>query len=380
MKIHNIAYVSGTRADYGLMSYILKTLDKNFSLQVYSTGMHLMKTYGMTHELINKDFPSVKKVPAIFENDSREAMGKFIGQLIVKLTDEFKSNRPDFVITLGDRPEMLATATVCAYLSIPSAQVHGGDRTYTVDEMARHAITKMSHLHFAATKKSAERIEKMGEEKWRIHIVGAPSLDTIYHESLPTKNDVYDFLKLKPPEKYILVTQHPVSEEREQSAFQMNQTLEAVRTFKLPVVIIYPNTDAGSRKMIKTIEKEVKNPLFKLFANIEYKMFLAVARYCVAWVGNSSAGMIESGSLRVPVVNAGIRQIGREHGLNVINVPNERKDIKKAVSKSLTDYKFLSKIQKMTNPWGDGHSADRILKILKNLSIDSKLLGKQITY
>src|SRR3989338_6785182 len=206
-----IAYISGTRADFGLMTPVLAAIKKSKKL------------------------------------DEKQAMAEFASILISKLVSLFEKDRPDFVLTLGDRPEMISVALVCLYLGIPTGQIHGGDKSATVDEIARHAITKLSHLHFPATREAAERIKKMGEESWRIKVVGAPALDVIMNEQLPTREQLFKNLGLDLKKKVILVTQHPVSEEYEKSGSQMAEIISAIKTFELPVVIIYPHADAGGR-------------------------------------------------------------------------------------------------------------------------------------
>lgn len=381
-RVKKIAYVSGTRADYGLMTSILKAIDKSDKLELllYATGIHLMSKFGETVKEVKKEFPQTKRIPAVFESDDHLGMAKFTGQFLTRLVSAFEKDKPDLVLTLGDRVEMLCVATACLYLGIPTAQVHGGEKTFTVDEAARHAITKLSQFHFPATKESAERIKKMGEETWRIHVVGAPALDTILNEKLPSRREVLDYLKLGKDQKFILVTQHPVSEKYQEAGKQMEETLAAVKTFGLPVVIIYPNADAGGLKIIKVLEREKNNPLFRIFPSIPYKMFLALEREAAVWVGNSSAGMIESSSFKTPVVNIGIRQLGRQHGENLLNVGYNRKEIAAVIKKSLFDKKYRKKLLRVTNPYGDGKTGPRVAKILENLNLDSKLLIKQITY
>src|SRR3989344_4724139 len=187
-----IAYISGTRADFGLMTPILKAINKSdkLNLQVYTTGIHLMDKFGNTVSQVEKEFPNTKKIESTFDSDDRSRIANFTGDFMTKLVKALAADRPDFVLTLGDRPEMLCTAIACLYLGIPTGQIHGGEKTSTVDELARHAITKLSHIHFPATKESAERIRKMGEEDWRIHIVGAPALDVILNEKLPTRKEL----------------------------------------------------------------------------------------------------------------------------------------------------------------------------------------------
>lgn len=382
MKKRKIAYVTGTRADFGLMTRILKAISqsKKLSLQVYATGVHLMKEFGMTVDQVKREFIGTKEIPSIFESDSRHGMAKFTGDFLGKLIDVFSKDRPDFVLTLGDRSEMLCTAMTCLYLNIPMGHVHGGERTSTVDELARHAITKLSHIHFPATKESADRIKKMGEDKWRIHIVGAPALDAIINEKLPTRAELFCKLNLDPKKPVLLVTQHPVSGEVDSAGEQMEEILRAVKKINLPAVVTYPHPDAGGRKMIEVINREKSNPLFRIVPSLEYTLFLALERETAVWIGNSSGALIESSSFRTPVVNIGTRQSGRQKGGNVLDVGYAETEITMAIEKSLHDEMYRDTLQKVKNPWGDGKTGPRVARILEDLVIDARLLAKQISY
>lgn len=364
------------------MAPVLRAVQKSkkLKLQLYITGMHLMPRFGKTINEVRKFFPAAKHIDAVFETDDRFGMARFAGEFLKKVAAVFEKQRPDTVLILGDRIEMLLTAAAALYLGVPVAHIHGGEKTFTLDEVARHAITKMAHIHFAATKESAERIRKMGEEARRIHVVGAPALDVILNEKLPTRAELFQKLGINPEEKVILLTQHPVSEEFNDAGRQIKETLAAVKSFGLPVVAIYPNADPGGREIIKAIEKERKNPLFRIFKSLGHKDFLALEREAAVWVGNSSAAMIESSSFKTPCVNVGARQLGRRRGGNVIDVGYSRSEIKKAIKKSLYDKKYLVRLKKIKNPWGDGKTGPRIAKILEDLEINRKLLTKQITY
>lgn len=374
-----IAYVTGNRADFGLMIPVLTAISrsKKLSLRVYATGMHLMPQFGQTINEVKKKFPHTKIIQATFNANGRLGMAEFTGTFLSQLVHILSVDRPDFVLILGDRVEMLSTAIACLYLGIPTGQLHGGEKTMTVDDTARHAITKLCSLHFPATKKSAQRIVSIGEEKWRIKIVGAPALDQILFRPLPTKNEVYRYLKIHPSKKYILITQHPVSEQWDKSAFQIRETLKAVKQFKMPIVATYPNDDAGGRQIISEIEKERKNPLFTIRPSIPYKMFLAVEKNAAVWIGNSSGAMIESSSFHTPVVNIGIRQNGRERGNNVLDATNDHAQIYKAIRSSI-DAKYKKKISHGKNPWGDGKTSERVVKFLENLRISPRLINKSI--
>lgn len=376
-----IAYITGTRADFGLVTPVLRAIEKSpkLSLRLYSTGMHLMPQFGETVHEVEKLFPHAQRIETVFADDSREEQAAFAGALLSNVAALFKKDRPDFVVLLGDRVEMFVIAVACLYLGIPTGHVHGGERTATVDDSARHAISKLASLHFAATTGSAERLKRMGEEKWRVHVVGAPALDVIRNEKLPSPKEVSDFLGLPRGVAFILITQHPVSEEWEDVGAQMRATLAAVTQFKLPVAVTYPNADAGGRRIIAAIEKERNNPLFRIFSNVPYKMFLALERDAAVWVGNSSGALIESCSFGTPVVNIGTRQKGRERGGNVIDAGYDRDDISAAILRSL-DGAYRTKLKTLVNPWGNGDSGPRIAAIVEHLPDTKKLLTKQIAY
>ncbi|MDO8594528.1 MAG: UDP-N-acetylglucosamine 2-epimerase [bacterium] len=376
-----IAYITGTRSDFGLMTPVLRAIEQSekLSLELYALGTHLMPQFGNTLELVRGEFPSAQTIDAGVAGSTSAATANFISDVLAKVTSVFETNRPDLVLLLGDRPEMLAIATACLYLGIPTAHLHGGERTGTADEVARHAITKLSSLHLPATKDAAERIERMGEEASRIHTVGAPALDVILGSALPSREDVAAFIGISVSEKFALLVQHP-SEESSAAGKEMEETLTALKTIALPIVAVYPNADAGSEKMIAALEKERGNPLFHIFTNIPYMMFLALERDAAVWVGNSSAACIESASFKTPVVNIGERQRGRLCGKNVINAPHDRTSIAGAVEKALHDKDYRSELPRVSNPWGDGTAGPRVASILEDLVIDPKLLHKQISY
>lgn len=380
--VKKIAYISGTRADFGLMTPVLNAIRKSdaLSLQVYATGMHLMPEFGETAREVERLFPDTKRIEAVVETDDRAGQAAFAGTLLPNVVSAFTTDRPDFVLILGDRVEMLTIALACAYLGIPTGHLHGGEKTGTVDEVARHAISKLVSVHFTTTENSAERLKKMGEDEWRIHVVGAPALDTILHQTLSTREEVYGKLKLDSSLPFILVLQHAVSEEAEDAGKQMIETLEAVKSCKLPVVVVYPNSDPGGKKIIACIEKEKNNPLFRILKNLPHTDFLALEREAVAWVGNSSGALIESSSFGTPVVNVGTRQQGRERGRNVINAGYNREEIAKALEKCLHDDVYRSALKKFRNPWGDGKTGPRVAEVLEKLVLSPKLLAKQISY
>lgn len=369
--IKKILYITGTRADYGLMHNTLELLNENFQLEVVATGMHLMEEFGCSINEIKKDDFNLHIVNQTFLEDDEQSMSIFIGNLITDLTEVMTNINPDVVLLLGDRGEMLAGAIVASYLQIPIAHIHGGDISLTVDDKARHAITKLANIHFPATEKSALRIKQMGENPDNIYVVGAPGLDSIIKNK-----DNFDETYLK--EKYgikkdfILVLQHPVSAENKESAFQISQTLDAVTSTSYQILVIYPNADAGGRAMINKInEYDVDS-----YKNIPHDDFIGLLNIASILIGNSSSGIIESSSFKLPVINIGTRQQGREKASNVIDVDYNREEILEAI-KYIESEEYNEILKNCDNPYGNGKSCENISNILKKIEITDKLLNKE---
>ena len=368
-----VMYITGTRADYGLMHNALELLnnDESIILDVVATGMHLMEEFGYSINEIKKDNFNLHVIDQTFLKDNKESMSSFIGNLIIDLTELMIKIKPDIVLLLGDRGEMLAGAVVASYLQIPIAHVHGGDVSSTVDDSTRHAITKLANIHFPATEKSASRIRQMGENPDNIFVVGAPGLDDIIKNS----KDI-DELRLK--EKYnikkdfVLVLQHPVSLEEKDSSKQIKETLDAVSLTDYHVIVIYPNADAGGRAMIDVINQYD----FAKYKNIPRSDFIGLLSIAKILIGNSSSGIIESSSLKLPVINIGTRQQGREKAENVLDIDYNCADIYDAIN-FIESSKYQNILNNCINPYGDGKASERICKTLKEINIDDNLLNKQ---
>jgi len=380
--MRKILYISGTRADYGLIRETLFSITKNpkLKIEIIATGMHLMPEFGKTIKEIRKDKFKVYEVNSIYKGDSKESMVDFIGKLVQLLNKKIKKIKPDLILLLGDRGEMLAGAVVGAYLTIPIAHIHGGDVTSTVDELSRHAITKLSHIHFAATQKSAERIKKMGEDGWRIFKVGAPGLDDIFKEKIFTKAEIFKKYNLNSSSPVLLVIQHPTITSVFPPEKQIKETMEAVKELGYQTILIYPNADAGGRRMIKIIEKYRKYPFVRIYKSISRKDCLSLMKTADVMVGNSSSGIIEAPSFCLPMVNVGEREKDRERANNVIDVNYQKEKIKKAIKKAIFEKKFRKKIKKTKNPYGKGRAGEKIADILSNIKINSRLLEKRISY
>ena len=375
-----ILYITGTRADYGLMRSVLWEMEMNpdIDLELIVTGMHLMKEFGMTVTDIERDGFKFHKINATFEEDNKLSMVTFIGEFIKSLSKIILEINPDIILLLGDRGEMLGGAIVGAYLNIPTAHLHGGEITSTVDEYARHAITKLVNIHLPATLKSAERIIKMGENKDNVFVVGAPGLDPILSEKLLDPDEISSKYHLDSREPIILVVQHPVTLESEDAEFQAKQTFDAIKELEKQTIIVYPNADTGGRRIIEIIKEYEDYPFIKTYKSIPSIEYLSLMNIASAIVGNSSSGIIEAPSFKLPAVNIGSRQEGREQALNVINVNYNKNEIKKAILKAINDEEFLDILKECENPYGDGKTEKKVVDILINIKLDNELMNKKL--
>jgi len=377
-----IAVLTGARAEYGLLKPIMEKIRRSpgLTLQIVVTGSHLSAAFGSTYkDIINDGFKIDARVPMYSGNLQKlSAIPISLGRGLIKLTLALEKLKPDFLLVLGDRGEPLMGAIAAAYLNIPIAHIHGGDQCVgaDIDDNIRHCVTKLAHLHFPATQKSGQRIQNLGEEKWRIYVVGAPGLDTILKEKLPTKQEIARLFKLDITKPVILLLQHAVSSQIEQAKSQMEETMQAIMGLKLQTIVIYPNVDPGNASLIKVIEKYRHCPFLKIQKSLPHQTFLGLMKTANAMVGNSSSTIIEAPSFGLPVVDIGIRQAERERADNIINVPHQRKAIEKAIKKALTP-SFRKKLTGLRNPYGNGTASQRIVKVLERIKIDQKLLHKK---
>jgi len=378
--MRKILYISGTRAEYGLMKYTLFKIQHHpkLKLEIIATGMHLMKEFGYTVKEIEKNGFKIHRIGATYQRDDKASVCDFISKFISGLVKKVREIHPDIILALGDRPEVLCSAIVGTYLTIPVAHVHGGDISGHVDNLVRHAITKLAHIHFVATKKSAERLIKMGEEPWRVFVVGAPGLDVIQNEKLIESEEIAKKYNLDTSKPILLVLQHPVLYEIKSCTQHMRNIMEVIKELKYQTIVICPNADPGGRKMIKVIEKYRKYSFIKIYKHIPHKEFLSLMRIVSVMIGNSSSGIIEAPSFHIPVVNIGTRQMGRERTGNTIDVGYGKTEIKAAIKKALFDKKFRNKVKRCKNSYGDGKASEKIINILSKIKIDRELLEKRL--
>jgi len=372
--------ITSRRAEYGLIRSTLKEILEHpeLELDLVVTGEHLMDKHGKTiNQIKNDGFMINNIIKAYPRRDDGYSMAYALGECICELVKVVKKDKPDIILVLTDLGPALAGAIVGSHMNIPVAHIHGGDVSGTIDESIRHATTKFSHIHFAASKKSADRIKQLGEEEWRIFTVGAPGLDEILHEKLLPKKYLFKKFNLDEKKPLILVVQHPVTTEADKAGEQMRITLDALTEIDSQILILYPNSDSGSGDMIKIIERYSKKTNIHVFKNLERKIYLSFLKYSDVMVGNSSSGIIEAPSFKTPVVNIGSRQQGRERAENVIDVDHDKKEILSAVKKALYDDDFKEKIKRCKNPYGNGHAGEKIVEILSKIEINEKLLNKK---
>ena len=371
-----IAVVTSSRADYAHVRWLLYELAQQptVELHVIAMGPHHSPTFGHTGKVISA--ARVTAVECLLDSDSDVGMAKTIGVATLGLADALGRLRPDILLIIADRYEMLAAATAALALRIPIAHVEGGEITFgAIDDAVRNALTKMSHLHFACTRRAAERIASMGEEPWRITFSGSLSLDSVRRERLLSKTQLQKQLRVAIVDDAVLCIYHPVTLLR-------NTTEEAAELFaslaemRQPIIFVYPNADAGSRELIARAEAFAARRSSQVFMNLDHRTYLSLLKNVGVLVGNSSSGIIESTSLEVPAVNVGIRQRGREHAANVIDVPAARKAIRRAIDHALSPG-FRRSIQGLENPYGDGEAAKIITDVLLKAPLGKKLLFKR---
>ncbi len=385
-KTKKIVVVTGTRAEYGILKPLLEKIkdSSDFKLELIVTGMHLLKQCGLTIREIEKDgFKTNKKVVMYGENVKvGHYYGEALGRGIENFTRMFLKIKPDILIVLGDRLEPLAATLAAANLTIPMIHIHGGEKTDSghIDESIRHAITRFAHIHLVSTSKGKERLLKMGEEPWRIFNVGALGLESVLNSPKIKRGALFKKFQLDLKQKLILCIFNPVFLEDGKMGKQMREILNALKQLKIQSIIIYPNNDTGAKDIIKEINKYKNLPFIKIYLNLNHEDYVNLLKHSNVLIGNSSSGIIEAPSVKLPVVNIGSRNTGREHGGNVIFVDPQKNDIVKAIKKALYNKKFREKLKKCRNPYRNGRTVDKIVNILSKIKINKKLLVKRITY
>jgi GDP/UDP-N,N'-diacetylbacillosamine 2-epimerase (hydrolysing) len=369
--MRTIAIVTERRADYSRYKPILELIrqDPELDYKLIVTGISLLKEHGNDIDVIKRDGFAIEATIPMFQEDAPDTgteMVRALGRILSPLANLFEKLRPDLILSGFDIGANFAATIAGAHMNIPVAHIQGGEVTGSIDESLRHAMSKFAHLHFPATEASRQRLVRMGEDPQHVFVVGCPSLDVVLSTPVVPKEQVLAEYGWDANRPYVVILQHPVTTEVEQAGRQMAETLAGVETLNLQAVLIYPNNDAGAQQIIRHIEQSA----IKIVRSLPSDRFVNLMRYAAALVGNSSSGIHETASLGVATVNIGTRQQGRERGPNVLDVRNDREEIRQALTTALYDEAFKARVAQRINPYGDGHAAARIVRILKTVSLD----------
>lgn len=376
-----VGVVTVGRSDFGILRPLLRAIlgEPGLELHLLVTGAHLSPEYGMGVKLIEAEgFPIADRIEMLLSSDTPAAIAKSTGIGVMGFAQSLSTRRPDLLVIMGDRFEMLAAAVAAAPLNIPVAHVHGGERSEgAIDELFRHAITKLSHLHFASTAEYGQRIVRMGEEPWRVTVSGAPGLDNLGLVPLASRTDLESHLDLSLETPPLLVTYHPVTLQHDTTGDQIGEVLAGIAGYDGPIVITYPNADTQSRSIIGAIRAFVAaHPRARAVQELGTARYFGLMQLAAAMVGNSSSGIIEAASFRLPVVDIGDRQRGRVRAANVIDAPCERGALAAALA-TATSPALRASLASLQNPYGDGRAAPRIVDVLARTAITPRLLEKR---
>jgi UDP-N-acetylglucosamine 2-epimerase (hydrolysing) len=366
-----ILFLTGTRADFGKIKSLIAILDshQDFEVFVFVTGMHLQKEYGFT--LIEIERCNFKNVHS-FENHTHETtMDLTLAKTIEGLSSYCKNVQPDLIVVHGDRVETLAGAIVGSLNNILVAHIEGGELSGTVDELIRHSVTKLSHIHFVSNKEAAKRLLQMGEMKSSIYTIGSPDIDIMFSDALPNLEKVKDYYQIH-FDNYAIVMFHPVTTEAKEMLQYAEDFIASLLDDNHNYIVIYPNNDLGSQFIINAFQKLKDNERFKIYPSLRFEYFLTLLKNAQFIIGNSSAGIREAPYYGIPIINIGTRQQNRALHADIINVDYDKKNIQKAL-KIIDSHK----VQSSQNDFGKGNSANLFLKSIENNDIWSVNHQKQ---
>lgn len=378
--MRTIAVLTTSRADYSHLVWVLRALEQRpeVRLRLLVTGAHLAHEFGHTVDEIERDgFEPWERIECLLSSDTDVGMAKTIGLATLGLADALARLRPDLLLLIADRYEMLAPAAAALALRIPMAHIEGGEVSEgAIDHAVRNALTAMAHVHLVPTATAERRVLAMGEEAWRVHRVGAPSLDHLLQSEIPGPEAVAEQLGLDADRPPLVVAYHPVTLARD-TVREAGALFEALAGLDGPIVFCFPNADAGSRSIVDRARAFCDSrDDARLFVNLEPLLYWGLLGSAAAMVGNSSSGIMEAPSLRLPVVNVGLRQQGRERARNVIDVEPEAGAIREAIERA-RGAAFRESLAGMDNPYGDGRAGERIARILAEVPTGERLLLKR---
>lgn len=379
MAARKICVVTGSRAEYGLLYWLLKEIqtDAELELQLVVTGMHLSPEFGLTWQQIAADgFSIARKVEMLLSSDTPVGISKAMGLGLIGFADALQELQPDLLVVLGDRFEIFAAAQAAMNQRIPIAHIHGGELTEgAVDDAIRHAISKLAHLHFTSTEVYRQRVIQLGEQPWRVFNVGAPGLDNVYRLSLLDRPQLEQALDFKFGKRNLLVTFHPVTLENATAAEQFGELLQALDSFgDVHIVFTHANADADGRAIGGMIEDyRHRHPQrVASFVSMGSLRYLSALRLVDAVVGNSSSGLLEAPSFKIATINIGDRQRGRICADSVLHCPPQTEAIQSALQ-TVFSGELAGLLSRMENPYGQGGVSSKIKEVLKQTPLDGLL-------
>jgi GDP/UDP-N,N'-diacetylbacillosamine 2-epimerase (hydrolysing) len=377
-----ICIITGSRAEYGLLYFLMKEIqqDPELELSVIATGMHLSAEFGSTYKEIEKDGFTIDAKPEILlSSDSPVAISKSMGLAMISMAEAYEKIKPDLIVGLGDRFELMAAIAAACVCCIPVAHIHGGEITEgAIDEAFRHSITKMSQLHFTATEAYRKRVIQLGEQPERVYNFGGLGVDSIKQLKLLGKEELERSLEFKLGAKNIVVTFHPVTLEHEAAAEQFKALLDALDEQEdTHIFITRPNADTGSRVLLKMIDEYAANRQDKVraYTSLGQLRYFSLLQFADVMVGNSSSGIIEMPSFKKATVNIGDRQKGRSRAESIIDCEPDRKSVSNAIKLALSPA-FREKIKGVKNPYGEGGASKKIKQVLKEVPLNG-IIRKQ---
>ena len=379
MTKRKIAVITTSRADYSHLYWPLRELatHPDLDLKLIAMGPHLSPEFGSTVTEIEKDgFRVDARIECLLSSDSDIGMAKTIGLATLGLADCLGQMRPDLLLLIADRYEMLAPASVALALRIPAAHIEGGEVSEgAIDDAVRNALTKLSHVHFTSTNLARSRVIAMGEEEWRVHSVGAPSLDHLRRSKLLTRDEIGRELAADLNRPTVLIAYHPVTIAR-YTTREADALFAAIASVPEQLLFCFPNADAGSRELIERASAFARNRNACIFVNLNPVSYWSLLRSVDLLLGNSSSGIMEAASFAVPVVNVGIRQRGRERARNVLDADATEGSILDRLA-TARNSEFRASLAGMENPYGDGRASERIACVLASIPLGEELLVKQ---
>lgn len=376
--MRKICVITGTRAEYGLLYYLMRAVetDPGLELQIIATGMHLSPEFGLTYKEIEKDFTITKKIEMLLSSDTPVGISKSMGLAQISFAESFEELKPDLVVVLGDRYEIFSAASAAMIARIPIAHLHGGETTEgAFDESIRHSITKMAHLHFSATEEYRNRIIQLGEHPSRVFNVGGMGIDAIQRITLLNKEELEKSIGFTFGTKNLLVTFHPVTLENHTASDQFQELLDALDTLEnTHIIFTKANSDTDGRNINTMIDTYVSKNTHKAiaFASMGQLRYLSALQFVDAVVGNSSSGLLEAPSFKIGTINIGDRQRGRLKADSVIDSAPNQEAIRTSLTKLYTP-EFQHLLATCTNPYGEGGAVEKIIHTLKHTALNDLL-------